>query len=338
MPFFAAKSTRRRTAVTPAIVAVAAVLIILAASGQSALCQTVSDSMMSQEEQARGLERDISGLEAHMASMQRDWVTISRRLEDVQKRIMDCYLELDQARAELARARAIFDTDLRLLYMRGRPNSVVDLLESKNVTDMLVKYDYLARVAARDSSRFESLKEKEKKFEDRQAKLEQYKKEKARLERSADTSGVEAQLAVKKQQLANVNAQIIAMQLPATMSPAPTSFDPGRLFTMPNESSFKRTGQEFSGYSSWYGAENNGRSTASGEVFDEYAFTCAHNTLPFGTWLRVTFKDRSVIVKVNDRGPSLPGRVLDLSRGAAQALGLTGVQWVDCEIVVPRGS
>lgn len=85
-----------------------------------------------------------------------------------------------------------------------------------------------------------------------------------------------------------------------------------------------------------YGDDFDGRPTASGEIFDQYAFTCAHKTLPFGTWLLISFRGRSVVVKVNDRGPAAAGRMLDLSKGAADAIGLTGVQWVDCELVVPR--
>ena len=74
---------------------------------------------------------------------------------------------------------------------------------------------------------------------------------------------------------------------------------------------------------SWYGAKFNGRPTASGERFDMYAMTCAHKKLPFGTKLRVTNPDnnRSVVVIVNDRGPFIPGRDLDLSYGAAKRIG-----------------
>ncbi len=75
---------------------------------------------------------------------------------------------------------------------------------------------------------------------------------------------------------------------------------------------------------SWYGGKCQGRQTASGEVFDLHKLTAAHKSLPFGTNLRVTHieNERSVIVKVNDRGPFINGRSLDLSRAAAAALGM----------------
>lgn len=74
---------------------------------------------------------------------------------------------------------------------------------------------------------------------------------------------------------------------------------------------------------SYYGTELAGNPTASGEPFDPYGLTCAHPYLPFGTVLTATLNGRSVTVRVNDRGPYVPGRGLDLSLGAAQAIGLT---------------
>lgn len=82
-------------------------------------------------------------------------------------------------------------------------------------------------------------------------------------------------------------------------------------------------GRSFSGMASYYGNESGSR-TASGQRFNQNAMTCAHRSLPFGTKLRVTHGGRSVVVTVNDRGPFIRGRVLDLSTGAARAVGLTG--------------
>jgi rare lipoprotein A len=83
------------------------------------------------------------------------------------------------------------------------------------------------------------------------------------------------------------------------------------------------SGRSFSGMASYYGNES-GSKTASGQRFNQNALTCAHRSLPFGTRLRVTHGDRSVVVTVNDRGPFVRGRVLDLSTAAARAVGLTG--------------
>lgn len=94
------------------------------------------------------------------------------------------------------------------------------------------------------------------------------------------------------------------------------------------------TGHSFSGMASYYGNESGSR-TASGQRMNASAMTCAHRSLPFGTKLRVTHGGQSVIVTVNDRGPFIRGRVLDLSTGAARAIGLTrsGVGRVTAEVV-----
>jgi rare lipoprotein A len=80
-----------------------------------------------------------------------------------------------------------------------------------------------------------------------------------------------------------------------------------------------------SGYASWYGPGFNGSMSASGEVFNENALTAAHPTLPFGTQVRVTNLDNglSVLVRINDRGPYTGDRLIDLSAGAAEVIGLT---------------
>lgn len=72
----------------------------------------------------------------------------------------------------------------------------------------------------------------------------------------------------------------------------------------------------------WY---MHGKRTANGERFDPNGMTAAHRTYPFGTRLRVTHKGRSVVVRINDRGPFVRGKQLDLARGAARAIGCAGV-------------
>ena len=81
------------------------------------------------------------------------------------------------------------------------------------------------------------------------------------------------------------------------------------------------------GQASWYGPGFHGRRTASGETFDTHDMTAAHRTLPFGTRIRVVNQrnGQSVIVRINDRGPYARGRVIDLSKASAEALGISGV-------------
>ncbi len=95
------------------------------------------------------------------------------------------------------------------------------------------------------------------------------------------------------------------------------------------------TGEVLEGYASWYGWEFGGQPTATGAIFDPRLFTAANRTLPFGTFLRVTYEGRCAIVLVNDRGPyGRLERVIDLSEAAAKYLGV-GVSWVRAEVLVP---
>jgi rare lipoprotein A len=94
------------------------------------------------------------------------------------------------------------------------------------------------------------------------------------------------------------------------------------------------SGRSFAGKASFYGNES-GSKTASGQRFNQNAMTAAHRSLPFGTKVRVTYRGQSVVVTINDRGPFIKGRVIDLSTGAARAVGLTGagVGHVTAEVV-----
>ena len=82
-----------------------------------------------------------------------------------------------------------------------------------------------------------------------------------------------------------------------------------------------------SGAASWYGPGFHGKRTANGETFNTNALTAAHKTLPFGTEVRVTNErtGKSVVVRINDRGPYAHGRVIDLSKAAEEAVGISGV-------------
>jgi len=93
------------------------------------------------------------------------------------------------------------------------------------------------------------------------------------------------------------------------------------------------------GTASWYGKAFNGKTTASGEPYDMFQFTAAHRQLPLGTLVKVTNlrNGRSVVVRVNDRGPVPRSRIIDLSYGAARMIGIPGygIQPVTLEIVQP---
>jgi len=125
------------------------------------------------------------------------------------------------------------------------------------------------------------------------------------------------------------------------------SYDPSRIDRCPTyagdgsakpaPAKYRKRSYQMRGKASWYGKELHGRTTASGERFDMYKMTAAHPNLPFGTVVRVRRRDRSgeVVVRINDRGPHVRGRIVDLSWAAAHELGMVraGVVAVDLEVL-----
>ncbi len=95
-------------------------------------------------------------------------------------------------------------------------------------------------------------------------------------------------------------------------------------------------GKSYTGFASYYGDKFQGNPTANGEIFNQDDFTAAHNTLPFGTKVKVTNleNNKSVIVRINDRGPFVTGRIIDLSKAAAEELDMLKSGVVQVEILV----
>lgn len=123
-------------------------------------------------------------------------------------------------------------------------------------------------------------------------------------------------------------------QSPAPEEPARTGSKPGdsgklRPYSINGKTYYPRAharGFVQEGKASWYGKDFHGKKTANGETYNMYAMTAAHKTLPLGTWVRVTNKsnNRTADLRINDRGPFVEGRIIDLSYTAAATLGVVG--------------
>ena len=125
------------------------------------------------------------------------------------------------------------------------------------------------------------------------------------------------------------------------LAASPISLTPGQSGSFISEATASeniRVAKTLSGPASWYGGKFHGRRTANGERFDMNEMTAAHRSLPFGTRVRVTNErnGRSVVVRINDRGPFVGNRIIDLSRGAAAAVGMvnTGVAPVRIDVLM----
>ncbi len=101
--------------------------------------------------------------------------------------------------------------------------------------------------------------------------------------------------------------------------------------------SYFRSGNVQKGIASWYGSDFHGKLTSTGEIYNMHALTAAHKTLPFGAYVRVTNLNngKSIVVRINDRGPFIKGRIIDLSYAAAKKVGMdiTGVAPVKIKVL-----
>lgn len=122
----------------------------------------------------------------------------------------------------------------------------------------------------------------------------------------------------------------------ATSAPAPMAVPAPKMAAPAAAPAAAASGDASEGKVAHYGAKFNGRKTASGEVFNVNAMTMAHRSLPFGTRVKVTnlANKKSVVVRVNDRGPTDPGRIGDLTTGAARKIGMTKAGVADARLDV----
>jgi rare lipoprotein A len=137
--------------------------------------------------------------------------------------------------------------------------------------------------------------------------------------------------------IAGLGAAQSPQRLEAT--PAPNRTDQGKTEVRKQAGEVKTKAYQV-GTASWYGDYFEGKPTASGEPYDMYDMTAASLTIPLGTYVRVTnlHNGRAVVVKVNDRGPVVPGRIIDVSYGAAKALQFKdkGLQRVRLDLIKPH--
>ena len=133
-----------------------------------------------------------------------------------------------------------------------------------------------------------------------------------------------------------LSPQVLAQTAAPAPSAAPAAAPAPATATAPAASEKAASGDASEGKVAYYGKKFNGRKTASGERFNAGAMTMAHKTLPFGTMVKVTNikNNKSVVVRVNDRGPSTPDRVGDLTSGAASKIRMVRAGVIDARLEV----
>ena len=305
--------------------------------------------------------RRVLELESEIETLEADRRALDERIAVTADRIRDQRLRLEAAETRLADARARYRIRLIEVYKRGGIDPIALLLSADTISDFVSRASILARIAEDDSrvvsdlsvaladSRYQAAQLDELLQQDRELKsalterLAAHERTLADQERLVATLNAEARETLEKTRVHNAQtrAQWQAASIPsgttipratATISP----YDgPTWIVSAYMPRAYRATGTSWTAVCSWYGPGFHGRRTASGQIFNENDLTCASRTLPFGSVLALTRGDNRVIVYVNDRGPFIAGRDLDLSKAAAHVLGFGGVAPVQAEIIVP---
>ncbi len=272
---------------------------------------------------------------------------------------------LDQSRLDLAdadnrlaiaedqynRSLQIFDGRLTQIYKLGENEDYAVLVSSDNFGDAVSRISYLASISENDQRLVDRVREQAQLVQSLHQQIDNIKQNQARgfndllnqrgqLQSQIDTGvrnidAAQAQLAQAQAREQAKEAGRLAREAAASADRFTADGMDGGTPIVVGDSQpdgLQPSGVILRGVASWYGPGFNGQHTADGENYDMFAYTAASKTLPFGTWLKVTFNDRSVFVRINDRGPYVGDRILDLSYASAQAIGLTGIGYVTAEI------
>ena len=298
-------------------------------------------------------------LEAQIEDLDADARALEERVAITHERIVAQRILVAESEERLALAEERFHDRLVETYKRGTFNPLSILLSSDTLTDLISRVDVLTRIAEGDSqvvadlniatadARYQQTQLEDLLAQDRLLKQQQDERRDRLASLLAEQDALVERLTEEERsvlaQIRTLTAQArrqwqgasipVGTDVPRAYATVDTQPDARYLISayMPRE--YRSTGERYSAVCSWYGPGFNGRNTASGQVFNQDDLTCASRTLPFGTVLALTRADRRVIVYVNDRGPYVAGRDLDLSKAAAAALGFSGVATVQVEVV-----
>jgi hypothetical protein len=313
------------------------------------------DTALDQRSEARARLNVVS---AEFQPLADRYARIQERAGLAAARLMDALLIHSDLQAEAARARALLDGRADAIYRAGPTAFMEVFLGSTGPGDFLARQELVERalgdgieeaaaaVAAREDAgsvireledaRAELVRQHTRLAEIRYVMEIRLAEARSDLE-AADMriEEIERQERVLQDAFALENHYLDLIEVDGELTELLEMLGPtgGRGCEIPE--ALETTGQVFEGESSFYGEEFAGNPTAIGHVFNPALFTAAHLTLPLPSFLHVTYGGRCATVLVNDRGPYVDGRILDLSEGAAMYLGLPGVGDVRAEILKP---
>jgi rare lipoprotein A (peptidoglycan hydrolase) len=323
-----------------------------------ATAQTVEDRLEEARRQEDAAEREGALARAGLDELAARYAEVQAAADRAAARLIDAYLQESTLQAQVARSRALLDGRADAIYRAG-PAAFLDvMLGSEDPGDFLARQQLVEHALSSDVRQAALALEVQEESLGIRRQLERHRAELvARQQELIEIRTVmEIRLAKAQAEAAEAGTRVLALaeqqrqllqaaeeeqrysnliQVDGELGKLLELLGPtgGRGCTIPPE--LASTGHGFTGEASFYGEEFAGDPTAIGHIFNPELFTAAHRTLPLPSFLHVRYGDRCATVLVNDRGPYVDGRVLDLSEGAARYLGLPGVGIVRAEILAP---
>lgn len=229
-------------------------------------------------------------------------------------------------------------------YKTGPTGDLALLMSARTLDELFTYAEVRAHIARQDAHALDELVASKEASLRAQEEIDEHKQRvlATTAEVDAVTSEIETRIAARRQVLRDLTAEIQNLEEQALAAAARAADPDQALLDLLQPSGpapgipdgFAGTGVTFEGIASWYGPGFEGNPTANGDIFDPGLYTAASKELPLGSWLYVEHEGRGVVVLVNDRGPYVEGRILDLSQAAAEVIGITGLGWIEAEILL----
>ncbi len=335
--------------------------LFLFLTNQLAFSEPPTSTIKSKEKEIKQLELDLFEIQREINSLNEFKISLENHLEVINANIAINYLKLDEVKVKLQRRRDVLKRRVKDIYVNGAIPFLEVILKSRDFADFLSRITFLAQILKQDLRLLSEIKKETRSIKRLKNQLVEERKKQAYIYREyqVKVNLLKQRENEKQRLLALANDELRRLiweegekSRERWLLAARNSYSPDALIKMVQvrvfpyndlfitsermPRSYRGTSSFLYGISSWYGPGFHGRRTSSGEIFNQNDMTCAHKTLPLGTFLAITYRDKRIVVKVNDRGPFIPGRVFDLSKAAAYTLGFTGLAYVKAEIIEPE--
>jgi rare lipoprotein A (peptidoglycan hydrolase) len=305
----------------------------------------------------------ISSQQAELEKTRLQLAALDLEISNREQTLQNNRLALADATSQLQDAEDRYDATLRLyegrisaIYKMGDGEAYIVLLTSDDFSGVLTRLSYLQNISENDRRLVARVKDDAETVRELQEQIDSIKQASAedveamkdrRAELDLQIQSGQSQMTVSLEELAKAEARErdeetrrLAAEAAAFAAASQQEEDTGSMSLMGSSvlsspgppDGLRPSGVVLRGVASWYGPGFQGNHTANGETYNMYGLTAAHKSLPFNTWLKVTYNGRSVFVRINDRGPYVGSRILDLSLAGAQSVGLSGVGYVTAEV------